>query len=284
MNKVFSNMYMGANNPEIETGCKVIEATYEDIKLTNYVEQVTNRPGNSEGYKHRDNVLATLREVATVCDKVMSENGTMITVGGDHSLAAASVAVANEAIDNMGLIWIDAHADINDEKITNSGHIHGMPVAFLMGDGEADFINLIERNKMVKPENIVYFATRDVEPEEAAVIDKYGIKEISWKQIAEVGFEAAMNEAVEYLQSKVTNLHISYDIDSGEPKQLPGVTTPVKGGITTEETLILIEKLLTTFNVKTADIVEYNPIKDKENKTLTHFKNVYDLMDKHITE
>ncbi len=284
MNKVFSNIYMGANNPEIESGCRNFAAKYKDVTLVNYIEQVVDCKGNKEGYKHRDNVLVTLQAIAEKCDSVFKQNGSLMTIGGDHSIASASVAVANEQIDNLGIIWIDAHADINDHIITNSGHIHGMPVSFLLGDGESEFVNLINRTKMIKAENIVYFATRDVEPEEAAVIKKYGIKEISYKQIEEDGFENAMNEAIEYLKSKVVNLHISYDLDSGAPNQVPGVTTAVKGGISTSETLTLIEKLLNTFNVKTADIVEYNPITDKDDKTLVHFKNVYDLIDKHLKQ
>lgn len=282
MNKVFTNIYMGANNIGIEHGCERIANSFEDINLENYVEQEVNFQGNKTGYKHRDNVLKTLQNIAKECERVYLENNSLLTIGGDHSLAAASVAVANEHIENLGLIWIDAHADINDQHITNSGHIHGMPVSFLMGNGEEEFVNLIERDKMVNPNNIVYFATRDIEPLEQAVLEKYNIKEISYKQIIDNGFEKALEEAVEYLKARVTNLHISYDIDSGSPLELPGVSTPVVGGLTKSQSLILVEKLLENFCVRTADIVEYNPQNDIDNQTLMHFKKVYDLIDNNL--
>lgn len=284
MNKVFTNLYLGANNPGIENGCRTIEASFADIDIEYFIEQETGLSGDKAGYKHYKNVLTTLQKIGITCDEVYQKNNSLITIGGDHSLAAASVAVANNYIDNLGLIWIDAHADINDQIITNSGHIHGMPVAFLIGDGEEEFINLVERKRLVNPDNIVYFATRDIEPKEKLVLEKYKIKEISYQQIQTEGFANCLDEAITYLKERVTNLHISYDIDSGNPIELPGVSTPVPGGLTSVQSLELVESLLKNFNVKTADIVEYNPKNDINNVTLNHFKAMYDLLNKYICE
>lgn len=277
--KLITNLYQGANNEGIADGYRSLCAKYPQFKSIKFVEAITTNRSYPENMKYREDVLETLKQFADEAKQILAQEGTLLTLGGDHAMGAASVAVANEAIDNLGVIWIDAHADINDEHVTNSGHIHGMPIAFLLGEGDQDFVNLTERTRFLKPENIVLFATRDVEEAEAAAIARLGIKEITYAMIEEHGFDAMMAEAIKYLQSKTNNLHISYDLDSGNPEMLPGVTTDVVGGLDLTQTKTLISTLFKTFTVKTMDIVEYNPARDVEDKTLDFFKELIELVD-----
>ncbi|MGL4662512.1 MAG: arginase [Culicoidibacterales bacterium] len=278
-NKLMTNLYQGANNEGIKDGYTKLCAKYPQFADIKFIETIQTNRTYPENMKYREDVLDTLKSFAEEAKQILANEGTLLTLGGDHAMGAASVAVANEAIDNLGVIWIDAHADINDEHVTNSGHIHGMPIAFLLGEGDADFVNLTKRTRFLNPENIVLFATRDVEDAEAAAIKRLGIKEFTYEMIEEHGFEAMMQEAINYLQSKTTNLHISYDLDSGKPEMLPGVTTDVVGGLDLEQTKVLIQTLFQTFNVKTMDIVEYNPSRDIEDKTLDFFKELIELVD-----
>lgn len=278
-NKLITNLYQGANNAGIKDGYAKLCEKYPQFTDLHFVETIQTNRQYPDNMKYREDVLDTLKQFAKEAKAILETSGTLLSLGGDHAMGAASVAVVNEAIDNLGVIWIDAHADINDEHVTNSGHIHGMPIAFLLGEGDQDFVNLTERTRFLKPENIVLFATRDVEKAEADAIARLGIKEITYAMIEEHGFEAMMKEAIEYLQSKTNNLHISYDLDSGQPEMLPGVTTDVAGGLDLTQTKMLIRTLFQTFTVKTMDIVEYNPSRDIEDKTLDFFKELIELVD-----
>lgn len=278
-NKLMTNIYQGANHTGIREGYKKLCEKYPQFLKMEYVEAIETKRAYPDNMKYREDVLETLQSFAKKAKQMLTEDGTLLTIGGDHAMGAASVAVANEEIDNLGVIWIDAHADINDEHVTNSGHIHGMPIAFLLGEGDPDFVNLTERTRYVKPENIVLFATRDVEEAEAKAIARFGIKEITYEMIEEHGFEKMMQEAIAYLQARTTNVHISYDLDSGNPELLPGVTTDVVGGLNLEQTKLMIQTLFQSFSVKTMDIVEYNPKRDKDDRTLDFFKELIELVD-----
>lgn len=278
-NKLMTNLYRGANHSGIREGYRTLCEKYPDFADIKYIEAVETDRIFPENMKYREDVLDTLKVFAQEAKAMLAQAGTLLTIGGDHAMGAASVAVANEVIENLGVIWIDAHADINDEHVTNSGHIHGMPIAFLIGEGDPDFVHLTERTRFIKPENIVLFATRDVEDAEQAAIQRLGIKEITYTMIEEYGFEAMMNEAIAYLQERTAHLHISYDLDSGMPELLPGVTTDVPGGLNLEQTKTLIQKLMRTFTVQTVDIVEYNPARDVDDKTLAFLKELIELVD-----
>lgn len=281
-NKLMTNIYQGANHRGIREGYRVLCEKYPEFSALQYIEAIETDRTFPDNMKYREDVLETLMCFAKEAKAIFSQEGTLLTLGGDHAMGAASVAVANEAIDNLGVIWIDAHADINDEHVTNSGHIHGMPIAFLLGEGDTDFVNLTERTRFLKPENIVLFATRDVEQAEAAAIKRLGIKEITYAMIEEHGFEKMMDEAIAYLKDKTNNLHISYDLDSGNPELLPGVTTDVVGGLNLEQTKMLIQALFQSFIVKTMDIVEYNPARDVDDQTLKFLVELIHLVDKEM--
>ncbi len=210
----------------------------------------------------------------------LKNNKMVVTLGGDHSLALGSVKASVEyAGEDIGLIWIDAHADINTFEISESGNIHGMPVSGLVGINEEKYNNL-GNDIRVKPENIVYFATRAVDYEEKILIHKHNIKEISDAKIKASSFESSLADLITYLKGKVNKVHISLDLDSINPNDIKGVSTPVDGGLKLNEPIELIKKVNDTFEIVSIDIVEYNPLRDIDENTLKYIDGLVQDLEK----
>lgn len=204
----------------------------------------------------------------------LNNGNLVITVGGDHSLALGSVKASMEATkEEIGLIWIDAHADLNTFEISESGNIHGMPVSGLLGINDEKYNNLGNK-KRIKPENIVYFATRAVDNEEKKLIEKYDIKEYSDKIIKNKSFDVCLAEAIDYLKKITTKVHISLDLDGINPKLIKGVSTPVVGGLELEDPIKLIREINKNFEIVSIDIVEYNPLTDVDEATVEYLENL----------
>lgn len=198
----------------------------------------------------------------------------VVTLGGDHSLALGSVKASMEyANEDIGLIWIDAHADINTFETTESGNIHGMPVSSLLGINEKKY-NDLGNDLRIKPENLVYFATRDVDVKEAVIIEENNIREYSDKIISESSFEECIKEAIEYLKPRVSKIHISLDLDGLTPDVIKGVSTPVKGGLNVNDPIYLIKEMMNHFEVISFDIVEYNPLTDTDENTVAYLETL----------
>ncbi|MFV0498439.1 MAG: arginase [Bacilli bacterium] len=198
----------------------------------------------------------------------------VITIGGDHSLALGSVKASMEyANEDIGLIWIDAHADINTFDITESGNIHGMPVSGLVGINDNKYNNLGNKLK-IKPNNLVYIATRDVDKEEVKLIKKHKIMEFSDATIQKESFENCLENTVNYLKPRVKKVHISLDLDSLNPSIIKGVSTPVKSGLNLQDPISLIKRINKEFEIIAIDIVEYNPLNDIDEKTIDYLNTL----------
>lgn len=275
MRVITSNMFHGADNPEIKTGIEVLRNENALPKVDEDIVTVTSDTDTSQDnmkyYQDIINHLKEIYQVYTADDTKQKE----ILIGGDHSIALASVAHSLEKHHNLGVIWVDAHADINTNEISNSGNVHGMPVASLIGLGDKGLAEFVPRTKYLLPENIIYIGLRDVEPEEQALLDKLEIKHYTADDVRKIGIETVMIESISYLKDKkVSNLHISYDIDSADPSIAPGVTTNVPDGLTLEETQHIFRELHDSFNVVAIDVVEFNPITDVDNTTVDFFKTL----------
>lgn len=275
MRVITSNMFHGADNPEIKTGIEVLRNENALPKVDEDIVTVTSDTDTSQDnmkyYQDIINHLKEIYQVYTADDTKQKE----ILIGGDHSIALASVAHSLEKHHNLGVIWVDAHADINTNEISNSGNVHGMPVASLIGLGDKGLAEFVPRTKYLLPENIIYIGLRDVEPEEQALLDKLEIKHYTADDVRKIGIETVMIESISYLKDKkVSNLHISYDIDSADPSIAPGVTTNVPDGLTLEETQHIFRELHDSFNIVAIDVVEFNPITDVNNTTVDFFKTL----------
>jgi arginase len=199
--------------------------------------------------------------------KALSTDAFPIVLGGDHSIAMGSVAgVANGATERIGLIWIDAHTDINTPKTSPSGNIHGMPVAHLLGDGDSRLLNIWGGGAVVRPEDIVFIGIRSVDEYERTILKDLGIRVYTMKDIDKRGLGEIVEQTIMQLHH-TKRVHVSFDADVLDPAVAPGVGTPVPGGLSYREAHLLMELLADAKIVTSLDLVEVNPILDIQNKT-----------------
>lgn len=223
----------------------------------------------------RDKKLLNLKEVVKVSiqlankvQDVMGRGRFPLVLGGDHSIAIGTVAGLREQYKNLGVIWFDAHADMNTPETTPSGNIHGMPLAICLGLGDDRLINIVSNAAKVKPENIIIIGARSVDPGEKELIKKLGIKVYTMHEIDRLGMTKVMEDTIDYIKKQqVDGVHLSLDLDGIDPLYTPGVGTPVPGGITYRESHLAMEMLEEAGFITSAEFVEVNPILDERNKT-----------------
>ncbi|WP_342471675.1 arginase [Metasolibacillus sp. FSL H7-0170] len=218
--------------------------------------------------------LLNLDEVVEVCSKLaqkvegaVNDKRTPLVLGGDHSIAIGTLA-GLEKYKNLGVIWFDAHADINTPESTPSGNIHGMPLAVSLGLGHERLTSIHHAGPKVKAENIIIIGARSVDEGERELIKEKNIKVYTMHEIDRLGMTAVMEDAIRYLQKRgVDGVHLSLDLDGLDPLYTPGVGTPVAGGITYRESHLAMEMLQESEMISSVEFVEVNPILDDKNKT-----------------
>ncbi|RLQ93250.1 arginase [Falsibacillus albus] len=188
--------------------------------------------------------------------------------GGDHSIALGTLAGVSKHYNNLGVIWYDAHGDLNTADTSPSGNIHGMPLAASLGIGHEALTNIGGYTPKVKPENIVIIGARSLDEGERVLIKEKGIKVYTMHEIDRLGMTKVMEEAMAYLKDRqVDGVHLSLDLDGLDPNDAPGVGTPVIGGISYRESHLAMEMLAEAGVITSAEFVEVNPILDEKNKT-----------------
>ncbi|MBQ5695217.1 MAG: arginase [Clostridium sp.] len=219
--------------------------------------------------KYLDQVVNANNNLATKVLEALENNTLPFIVGGDHSLALGSIAGSSQFLGNdLAVIWIDAHGDINTHETTPSGNIHGMPLAASMGIGYEKLTSIFFNNFKVKPENVFILACRDLDEGEIELIDKLDINVWTNQDINNKGIDKVVKELLSLISSKnIKNIHLSYDIDCLDPEYVPGTGTPVSDGLSFSESKSLLEAILGTSLVKSIDFVEYNPDLDQNNRT-----------------
>ena len=207
-------------------------------------------------------------KLADKVHEVVANGKFPLVLGGDHSIAIGTLAGISDRFKNLGVIWYDAHADLNTDETSPSGNIHGMPLAVSLGLGHDELVNIRGFAPKVKPENVVIIGARSIDPGERELIKKQGIKVYTMHEIDRLGMTAVMDDAIEYLRSRgVDGVHLSLDLDGLDPLYTPGVGTPVPGGITYRESHLAMEMLEESGLITSAEFVEVNPILDERNKT-----------------
>ncbi|MGQ9909624.1 MAG: arginase [Candidatus Flexifilum sp.] len=217
-----------------------------------------------------DGLMHNADAVGTVCRAVHERMHTVIAageigifLGGDHSISIGTVSAALSRPGRLGVLWIDAHGDFNTPQTSPSGNIHGMVVAALMGLCPPE---LTIGDRRLQPGQIVYIGVRDLDDEEKQALKRAGIRIFTMREIDERGMASVMRDALQIL-SDCQHLHVSLDMDSLEPQIAPGVGTPVPGGLTYREAHLCMEMLADDGRVCSLDVVEVNPILDRENQT-----------------
>jgi arginase len=213
-------------------------------------------------------VLDMSKNVANSVIETIQNGYFPLIVGGDHSIAIGTVAGVSSAYDNLGIIWVDAHGDVNTPQTTPTGNIHGMPLAINMGFGDSRLTQILGFSPKVKPENVVIIDTRDLDPGEILFLKEQNVTYFSSKDVDSLGVAEVMRQVKnKFERQNVQNLHLSFDLDSLDPSIALGVGTPVTGGLTLEEAKLLLFEISSWKRLVSAEFVELNPLLDVRNQT-----------------
>lgn len=219
-----------------------------------------------------------IREIARVCERlykasvaVLEKGDLPLVLGGDHSLAAGSVAATAEVLRRegqpLGVIWVDAHGDINTPATSTSGNVHGMPLASLLGPEPAELSRIGGFSPKVTPDRTVLIGIRNLDEGEKALIRAAGVRVFTMKDIDRSGIARVMEEAIAVAGNGTGGIHVSFDLDVCDPTIAPGVGTPVKGGLNYREAHMVMEMVSDSGLLRALDLVEVNPILDDRNMT-----------------
>jgi arginase len=221
--------------------------------------------------KYLKEITVTCIKHAELVLKTLEAGKIAIVLGGDHSVAVGTVAgVAafyQKQGHRIGLIWIDAHSDINTPDSSPTGNVHGMPLAAIMGLGPPELANIFNFHPKVNSENCVLVGVRDVDAIEKENIRKAGVEVFTMRDIDERGMRAVMEEALRLAGRGTAGYHVSLDMDWIDPEDAPGVGTPVRGGATYREAHLAMEIIADHGRMLSFEIVEVNPVIDEHNRT-----------------
>ena len=231
-----------------------------------------------ETQAERDPQKKYIREIARVCTRLyqqvyqtLTDGAVPIVLGGDHSLAAGSVgAAADFAAANggeLGLLWIDAHGDMNTPATSSSGNVHGMPLAALLGPEPAELSKIGQRSPKVRADRTVLIGVRNLDDQEKERIRDAKINVFTIKDIDRHGIAAVMKRALAIAGKDTKGIYVSFDLDVCDPTIAPGVGTPVKGGLDYREAHMVMEMVADSGRLWGLDLVEINPILDSQNQT-----------------
>ncbi|WP_267893595.1 arginase [Virgibacillus senegalensis] len=205
--------------------------------------------------------------LAKQVDKAVATGKFPLVLGGDHSIAIGSLAGIAKHYENLGVIWYDAHGDLNTAETSPSGNIHGMPLAVNLGLGHERLTSILGYQPKLKPENIVIIGARSLDEGEKELIREKGVKVYTMHEVDRMGMSAVITEVIDYLKERTDGVHLSLDLDGLDPGDAPGVGTPVIGGLSYRESHLAMEMLAETDMITSAEFVEVNPILDEKNKT-----------------
>ncbi|MEP7367442.1 MAG: arginase [Acidobacteriota bacterium] len=235
------------------------------------VEQAESRAVGREDARYLDEIAATCRKLSKAVEHALNDGQFPLVLGGDHSVAAGTVAgVAShfrKKKQKIGLIWVDAHADMNTPETSPSGNVHGMPLASLIGMGPEALVRLGGFAPKVLPQNVALVGIRDVDQLEKPHIKSSGVRAFTMRQIDERGLLHAMSEAIRIASEGTAGFHVSFDMDGVDPDEAPGVGTPVRGGITYREAHLALELVCDSQKMVSFEVVEVNPVLDVANRT-----------------
>jgi arginase len=230
------------------------------------------KSSGDESARYLKEITETCTRAAEMVVKSLTEGTTPVILGGDHSVAAGSVSGVAEFYrkqnQKIGLIWIDAHADMNTPASSPSGNVHGMPLAALVGLDPEPLANILGFSPKVQPENVVLIGVRDIDATEKENIRRAGISEVyTMRDIDERGMRAVMEEALRAAGRGTAGYHVSLDMDWIDPEDAPGVGTPVRGGATYREAHLAMEIIADHGRMVSLEVVEVNPVIDEHNRT-----------------
>ena len=215
-------------------------------------------------------------EILSVCEQLANHTIDAIeagewplVIGGDHSIAMGTVSGLSTHLkksnEKLGLIWFDAHGDMNLPDSTPSGNIHGMPLAHLLGYGDPDLSSILGASPAVSPENVVLIGIRDIDQVERDFINASGVTAFTMRDIDQLGMAKVANKALEIVNNGTAGFHVSFDLDGCDPEVIPGSGTLVPGGVSFREAHLLLEECAADGRMISLEVVELNPFLDHAN-------------------
>lgn len=219
--------------------------------------------------RFKPQILQVCIELARLVKKHLQNSDFPLVIGGDHSIAMGTVAGVSsfyrERGEKIGLIWFDAHGDMNIPGVSPSGNIHGMPLAHLLGRGDEDLKNIEGFSPKVDAKNVALIGVRDLDGGERQIIRDSGIHAYSMREIDERGMAAVIREALEFVNDGTEGFHISFDVDGCDPSVIPGSGTLVPGGVNYREAHLMMEYCADDGRMTSLEVVELNPLLDAGN-------------------
>lgn len=217
---------------------------------------------------------AITRTCALLADKVEREVGQgrfPLVLGGDHAQAIGTISglvrVHRARGERIGVIWVDAHTDMNTPDTSPSGNIHGMPLAALLGHGRQELVGIAGDQPALHPEDVAIIGARDVDATEIPLVKQTGVRVYTMSELDSRGTAVCVAEAIERVTRHTAGVHLSFDLDGVDPRDAPGVGTPVPGGLTLRESHLICEAAARTGQLVGMEMVELNPVLDERNKT-----------------
>lgn len=271
-------MDLGADRRGVDIGASAIRyaGLNDRLRRLNYnvldvgnlvIPQPESQPVGMPRLKYLDQIVQVAQELEHIVTTTLQAGDFPLILGGDHSIALGSIAGAALAHKNVGVLWIDAHADFNTDQTTPSGNIHGMILAALAGIGDKRLTHINDRSPKIQRQAIAIVGARDLDAEEQRLLRSHAIHIFSMSDIDQRGIFTIMQEAIAIAGQHNDGIHLSLDMDALDPREAPGVGTPVRGGLTYREAHLAMELIADSHKLIAMDVVEVNPILDRENAT-----------------
>jgi len=251
---------------------RLIEMGYEVDDLGNVpVAQPESYPEGQPHAKYLPQITQTCIHLAELVEKQMRAGSYPLILGGDHSLAVGTVSGVSKHLrdrgEKLGMIWIDAHTDMNTPATSPSGNVHGMPLACCIGLGPKELTDIFGYSPKVAPENVALVGIRSVDDDERDNVQRSGVHAFTMRDIDERGMRSVIEESIRIAGSGTGGFHVSLDMDAVDPREAPGVGTPVRGGITYREAHLAMETMCDSGRMTSMEVVEVNPVIDEVNRT-----------------
>jgi arginase len=219
--------------------------------------------------RFKPEILDVCTNLANKVKNILEADEFPLVIGGDHSIAMGTVSgIASYFRDrkqSLGLIWFDAHADMNIPGVSPSGNIHGMPLAHLLGKGDEDLKNIMGFSPKVKAENVVLIGIRDLDAGERRIVKESGIHAFTMRDIDELGMAEIAVRALKVVNEGTAGFHVSFDVDGCDPSVIPGSGTLVPGGVSFREAHLLLEYCADNGRLTSMEVTELNPFVDDRN-------------------
>jgi arginase len=275
-------MDLGADRRGVDMGPSALRIAGLQTKLENLgyyvkdtgdikIEIMERQRIKNHKLKYLDEIVKTSKKLSEKVEKVLDNGDFPLCIGGDHSIALGTISgiasFCKKKKLKLGVIWIDAHSDMNTDETTPSGNIHGMPLAALMGLGCKELVNLLGFSPKLLPENCAIIGIRSVDEAEKFNIRKLKVPVYTMNDIDKLGIHRIIAKVLKQFRQKVDHIHISFDADSVDPNVAPGVGTPVPGGLSYREAHLLMEIIAECGCMSSLEIAEVNPILDYKNQS-----------------